>query len=128
MFDKAKPTKPELRKLVQGIEAADALAQQLAALDQAIEAGIKTIAFVDRAARMSLSRTQLSLGVGSSYLQRLAAAGRAYLMSQQQKPAPKGKPAAKAKVKAKAKPKSKAKPALKAKGVATTKAKTKVKG
>ncbi len=114
MFDKAKPTKPELRKLAKGIEAASALGQQLAALDKAIEAEFKALAFIDGDARAALSRTQLSLGVGNSYLQRLAAAGKAYLAAQGQKPAPKAKVVAKAK--AKIRTGAKGKGAAKAKG------------
>jgi hypothetical protein len=109
MFDKAKPTKLELKKLAKGLEAAGALGQQLAALDQAIEAHSKVIAFVDGEARQALSRAQLSLGVSNAYLQRLVVAGKSYLAGQQQKSAPKAKAKAKGQTKAAAKAKGKAK-------------------
>lgn len=111
MFDKAKPTKLELKKLAKGLEAAGALGQQLAALDKAIETEAKAIAFVDGEVRQALSRTQLSLGVGNAYLQRLVVAGKAYLAARQQKPTPKAKtkPKGRTKVAAKAKVKAKGK-------------------
>lgn len=91
MFNKTKPTKQELNKLTKGLEAAARLADQVIALDQAIESEIKALAFVDDAARKELSRTQLSLGIGNAYLKRLVAEGATYLVALAGKPAPKAK-------------------------------------
>jgi len=109
MFDKAKPTKQELRKLAKGMEAAITLGVLITALDGAIEGEIKSLAFIDANARRELSRTQLSLGVGRAYLNRLIADGEAYLTGL------KSKPAAKAKAAGKKKPAAKKKAATKAK-------------
>lgn len=97
MFDKAKPTKQDLRNLTKGLEIAATLSGQAVGLDQAIEAGIKALGFVDDAARRELSRTQLSLGIGNAYLLRLISGGNAYLKAQQAKPVAKPKAAAKGK-------------------------------
>ena len=91
MFNKTKPTKQELNKLTKGLEAAARLADQVIALDQAIESEIRALAFVDDAARKELSRTQLSLGIGNAYLKRLVAEGATYLVALAGKPAPKAK-------------------------------------
>jgi hypothetical protein len=132
MFDKAKPTKQELRKLANGIAAAGTLGDLIGALERAIETAVKSISFVDDAARRELSRTQLSLGVSSVYLRGLIAASDAYLAQLQAKPVGKAAPKAKAASKAKG-PATKApaakmpkmkKAASKAKPTAKTAAKT----
>jgi hypothetical protein len=115
MFDKAKPTKQELNKLTKGLEAAARLADQVIALDRAIESEIKALAFVDDAARKELSRTQLSLGIGNAYLKRLVAEGATYLVAQAGKPAPKAKTKAKGATKKAAAKKTAKKPAGKKK-------------
>lgn len=97
MFDKAKPNKQDLRKLAQGMDVASTLGAQLAALDRAIESGLKSLVFVDGDARKELSRTQLSLGVGHVYLRRLISSGEAYLAGLRTKQTPKTKMAGKTK-------------------------------
>ena len=123
MFDKAKPTKQELRKLANGIAAAGTLGDLIGALERAIETAVKSISFVDIGARRELSRTQLSLGVSNVYLKGLIAASDAYLAGLKAKPAPaKGKAAAKSKTAGKAKAEGKIKAGGKAKASVKTKA------
>ena len=123
MFDKAKPTKQELRKLANEIAAAGTLGDLIGALERAIETAVKSISFVDIGARRELSRTQLSLGVSNVYLKGLIAASDAYLAGLKAKPAPaKGKAAAKSKTAGKAKAEGKIKAGGKAKASVKTKA------
>lgn len=118
MFDKAKPTKQELRKLANGIAAAGTLGDLIGALERAIETAVKAISFVDGGARRELSRTQLSLGVSNIYLKGLIAASDAYLAGLKAKPAGKAsakKTSGKGKVSGKGKAAPKSKAATKAK-------------
>jgi hypothetical protein len=129
MFDKAKPTKQELRKLATGIAAAGTLGDLIGALERAIETAVKSISFVDAGARRELSRTQLSLGVSNIYLKGLIAASDAYLAELKAKPAAKtpGKGKAAAKKASEKKPAAKGKTAPKGKTAAKAKAGAKTK-
>ena len=127
MFNKAKPSKQDLKKLDKGVAAADEVIELINGLEKAIETQIRAIEFVDGAIRRELARTQLTIGLSRAHLRQLTQAAHAYrarLMDgakakPAKKAAAKGKPAAKAKApakaKAKAKSKAKAKTAKKAK-------------
>jgi hypothetical protein len=124
MFNKAKPSKQDLKKLDKGVTAAGEVIELINGLEKAIETQIRAIEFVDGAIRKELARTQLTIGLSRVHLRQLTQAAHAYragLMDSgkttaAKKAAPK-KPAAKAKTAAGAKAKStaKAKTAKKAK-------------
>jgi hypothetical protein len=123
MFNKAKPSKQDLKQLDKGVAAANEVIELINGLEKAIETRIRAIEFVDGAIRKELARTQLTIGLSRAHLRQLTQAAQTYragLAESAQpakKAASKGKPAAKAKApgKAKAKSKAKAKPAKKAK-------------
>ena len=115
MFNKAKPSKQDLKKLDKGVTAAGEVIDLINGLEKAIETQIRAIEFVDGAIRKELARTQLTIGLSRAHLRQLTQAAHAYRagLTDSAKPAKKaaskGKPAAKAKAPAKAKAKSKAK-------------------
>ncbi|MDY0884640.1 hypothetical protein ACFPL7_03520 [Dongia soli] len=125
MFNKAKPSKQDLKKLDKGVAAAGEVIDLINGLEKAIETQIRAIEFVDGAIRRELARTQLTIGLSRAHLRQLTLAAHAYragLMDSAKpakKAASKGKPAAKAK--------SAAKPAAKAKSKGKTKTAKKAK-
>ena len=124
MFNKAKPSKQDLKKLDKGVAAAGEVIDLINGLEKAIETQIRAIEFVDGAIRRELARTQLTIGLSRAHLRQLTQAAHAYRAglaeSAKAKPAtkaaPKAKPAAKGPAaKSKAKSKAKAKAAKRAK-------------
>lgn len=124
MFNKAKPSKQDLKKLDKGVTAAAEVIELINGLEKAIETQIRAIEFVDGAIRRELARTQLTIGLSRAHLRQLTQAAHAYraglMDSAKAKPAKKAaaksKPAAKSPgAKGKVKPQAKAKAAKRAK-------------